>query len=97
MSTAVHFSTLSLKAQWRAVHQLRSLLVPRLGPSTASLRWWRRAVLAADPLLEWPAGNGPALVRRGQALLERVVCWYLVAPVAAPHDALDEELLELLP
>jgi hypothetical protein len=96
MNPATPFSALPLAAQWRAVRQLRRDMVRRLGHSTASLAWWRRAVLEADPVLEWPAAHGPAIVRRGKALLDRVARCYLVAAPPAP-DPIDEELLALLP
>jgi hypothetical protein len=100
MPPAIPFSALPLKAQWRTVRQLRHAMVRRLGRSTASLTWWRRALLEANPKVEWPAGPGPAIVRRGQALLDRVVRCYLVltpADRAVQPDPIDEELLALLP
>jgi hypothetical protein len=100
MTPTIPFSALPLAAQWRAVRQLRRDIVGRLGHSTASLAWWHRAVLEADPVLEWPAAQGPAIVRRGKALLDRVARCYLVMAPAGPTtaaDPIDEELLALLP
>ena len=98
MTPTIPFSALPLAAQWRAVNQLRRDIVRRLGQSTASLAWWHRAVLEADPVLEWPAAQGPAIVRRGKALLDRVARCYLVTPRAtSAADSIDEELLALLP
>jgi hypothetical protein len=102
MSTITSFSALPADAQLRAVCQLRRAMVGRLGRSVASLAWWRQAVLAADPVLEWSADQGTAIVRRGQALLDRVARCYLVAPLpaeahTAQPDPIDEELLALLP
>lgn len=92
------FSALSPAAQWQAVIQLRRDIVRRLGRSVASLTWWHRAVLAADPALEWSGDQRTAIVHRGQALLDFIARCYLVAPrSAAPADAMDEELLALLP
>lgn len=50
--TTTSFSALSPAAQWQAVIQLRCDMVRRLGRSVASLAWWHRAILAADPVLE---------------------------------------------
>ena len=96
MATVLSFSALSPEAQLLAVRQLRGDIVRRLGRSEASLAWWRRAVLAADPVLEWSSDQGTAIVRRGQALLDRVARCYLVAAPPVP-DPIDEELLALLP
>lgn len=89
------FSALAPAAQWQAVIQLRGDMVRRLGRSAASLAWWHRAVLAADPLLEWSADQRTAIVHRGQAFLDFVARCYLVAP--RRPDAVDDELLALLP
>ncbi|MBF9221256.1 hypothetical protein [Hymenobacter ruricola] len=99
MTPTFSFSALPLAAQWRAVIQLRRDIVRRLGRSSAPLAWWHRAVLEANPVLEWPAAHGPAVVRRGKALLDRVARCYLVTPLATPAtaDPIDEELLALLP
>lgn len=102
MATITFFSALPHAAQWQAVRQLRRDIVRRLGQSVASLTWWHRAVLAADPVLEWSADQRTAIVRRGQSLLDRVARCYLVAPVSeagqtAAPDRIDEELLTLLP
>ncbi|WP_310391891.1 hypothetical protein [Hymenobacter sp.] len=96
MATVISFSALSPAAQLLAVRPLRRDMVRRLGPSDASLLWWRQAVLAADPVLEWSADRGTAIVRRGQALLDRVARCYLVTRPPVP-DLIDEELLALLP
>lgn len=96
MATVLSFSALSPAAQLQAVHQLRRDTVRRLGHSGASLAWWWQALLAADPVLEWSAEQGTAIVRRGQALLDRVARCYLVTRPPVP-DLIDEELLALLP
>lgn len=96
MASVISFSALSDTAQQRALLQLRRDIVRRLGHSGASLLWWQRAVLAADPVLEWSADQGTATVRRGQALLDRVARCYLMATPPVP-DRIDEELLALLP
>ena len=96
MVTVLPFSALSPAAQLLAVRQLRRDIVRRLGHSGASLAWWRRAVLAADPVLEWSAGRGTAIVRRGQTLLDQMARCYLVTRSPVP-DFIDEELLALLP
>ena len=99
MKSTTAFSALSPAAQWQAVLQLRATWCSRLGRSAASLAWWHRAILAADPVLEWSAEQRTAIVRRGQALLDRMARCYLVAPLAAAAGptAVDEELLALLP
>ena len=91
----IRFSALSPAAQWQAVIPLRCDIVRRLGRSAASLAWWHRAVLAADPLLEWSGDQRTAIVHRGQTFLDFVARCYLVAPRRA--DAVDEELLALMP
>jgi hypothetical protein len=96
MTTVISFSALSPDAQLLAVRQLRLDIMRRLGHSGASLVWWRRAVLVADPVLEWSSDQGTAIVRRGQALLDRVARCYLVTRSSVP-DPIDEELLALLP
>ncbi len=96
MATVVSFSALSPAAQLLAVRPLRRDIVRRLGHSDASLRWWQQAVLAADPVLEWSEDQGTAIVRRGQALLDRMARCYLM-PCPPVPDLIDEELLALLP
>ncbi|GAA3968783.1 hypothetical protein [Hymenobacter antarcticus] len=97
--TTTSFSALPPAAQWQAVIQLRCDMVRRLGRSAASISWWHRAILAADPVLEWSADQHTAVVRRGQTLLDFMARCYLVTPraSAATPDAVDEELLALLP
>ncbi len=89
------FSALAPAAQWQAVIQLRCDMVHRLGRSAASLSWWHRAILAADPVVEWSGDQRTAIVQRGQTFLDFVARCYLVAPRRT--DAVDEELLALLP
>ncbi|MDQ2770854.1 MAG: hypothetical protein M3Y54_10170 [Bacteroidota bacterium] len=98
MST-ISFSALPTAAQWQTVIQLRRDIVRRLGRSVASLSWWHRAILAADPVLDWSAEQRTAIVRRGQTLLDFMARCYLVTPRASATapDAVDEELLALLP
>lgn len=95
----IHFSALSPAAQWQAVIQLRCDIVRRLGRSAASLAWWHRAMLVADPVVEWSGDQQRATVRRGQELLDFIARCYLVTPRASVirPDAVDEELLALLP
>jgi len=97
--TTTSFSALSPAAQWQAVIQLRCDMVHRLGRSAASLSWWHRAILTADPVLEWSADQRTAIVRRGQTMLDFMARCYLVTPraQAVRPDAVDQELLALLP
>ncbi|MBU6120415.1 hypothetical protein [Hymenobacter siberiensis] len=97
--TTTSFSALSPAAQWQAVIQLRCDMVRRLGRSAASLSWWHRAILAADPVVEWSADQHTAVVHQGQVLLDFMARCYLVTPRASAvrPDAVDEELLALLP
>lgn len=93
------FSALSPAAQWQFLIPLRCDTVRRLGRSAALLAWWHRALLAADPMLEWSADQRTAIVRRGQVLLDFIARCYLVAPHASATtlDFVDEEQLALLP
>ena len=102
MRITASFSTLPPTAQWLAIRQLRRDIVCRLGESTASLAWWRQALLEVNPLLEWSNDQRVIVVRRGRELLDRVARCYLLAPtpglvLAANADPIDEELMALLP
>ena len=102
MRTTASFSALPRPAQWLATRQLRRDIVCRLGESTASLAWWRQALLEVNPLLEWTNDQHVIVVRRGRAMLDRMARCYLLSPtpgsaLAAPLDPIDEELLALLP
>lgn len=70
-----------------------------LGRSAASLSWWHRTILAADPVLDWSADQRTAIVHQGQTLLDFTARCYLVTPRAwaVKPDAMDEELLAQLP
>ena len=96
--TTTSFSALSPAAQWQAVIQLRCDMVRRLGRSTASLSWWYRAILAADPVVERSGDQHTAIVRRGQTMLDFMARCYLVTPRVSAiwPDVVDEELLALL-
>ena len=98
--TTTSFSALSPAAQWQVVIQLRCDMVYCLGRSAASLSWWHRTILAADPVLDWSAADQrTAIVNQGQTLLDFTARCYLVTPRAwaVKPDAMDEELLAQLP
>ncbi|MBF9239432.1 hypothetical protein I2I05_18715 [Hymenobacter sp. BT683] len=102
MRITASFSALPRPAQWMAARQLRRDIVCRLGQSTASLTWWRQALLEVNPLLEWTNDQRVIVVRRGRTLLDRVARCYLLSlspgsGLAASPDPIDEELLGLLP
>lgn len=103
MATAAYFSALPLPAQWLAARQLRHDVVGRLGQSTASLAWWRLALLEVNPRLKWTADRSVLVVmRHDRALLDRVARCHLLslAPesgLATHPDGVDQELLALLP
>ena len=101
MTTTASFSALSLPAQWLATRQLRRDIVCRLGQSTASLAWWRMALLEVNPLLGWTIDQRMVVVHRGRALLDLVVRCHLLSltpgtEMAPNPDPIDQELLALL-